>query len=156
MKKGILLAAALLFGLAALASAQMPGPDPAALWNYFTKENPYIQWGFWPDHQGLQPGRAPHGPLHKVYVNDRALKSRRLPLPDGALEVKESYSAEKKLVALSVMYKLKGYNPGDGGDWFWAEYTPDGKVGKFGKVAGCIGCHAIRSYNDFVQVHKFK
>ena len=66
-----------------LASEEMPGPDPADLWNYITKVSPYQEWSFWPDHQGMQEGRAPHGPLHKVYVNDRALNSPKLPVQYG-------------------------------------------------------------------------
>ena len=30
----------------ALASGEMPGPDPASLWNYITKVSPYKQWSF--------------------------------------------------------------------------------------------------------------
>ncbi|MBW2140827.1 MAG: hypothetical protein JRG97_07115, partial [Deltaproteobacteria bacterium] len=67
----LLLAAFLLAGQG-LVFAEMPEADPVALWNYITKVSPYKNWKFWADHQGMQPGRAPHGPLHKVYVNDRA------------------------------------------------------------------------------------
>ncbi|MBW2641748.1 MAG: cytochrome P460 family protein [Deltaproteobacteria bacterium] len=116
--------------------AEMPGPDPDALWS-------------------MQPGRAPHGPLHKVYVNDRALNSSRPPLQYGAIEVKENYSPAKELKAITVMYKINGYNPKDG-DWFWVKYTPDGKAEKFGKPKGCIGCHGTRAKNDFVTIHEFK
>ena len=135
--------------------AEMPGPDPGALWNHITKVSPYKEWSFWPDHQGMQPGRAPHGPLHKVYVNDQALNSSKPPLQYGAIEVKENYSPAKELKAITVMYKIKGYNPKDG-DWFWVKYTPDGKAEKFGKPKGCIGCHGTRAKNDFVLIHEFK
>ena len=135
--------------------ADMPGPDPEAVWNYITKVSPYTKWGFWPDHQGMQPGRAPHGPLHKVYVNDRGLNSSRLPVQYGALFVKENYSAEKKLEVITIMYKVYGYNPKDG-DWFWAKYSLDGKADKYGKPQGCIGCHGTRVSNDFVLVHEFR
>jgi hypothetical protein len=63
-----------------LAFAGMPGADPDALWHYITKVSPYKEWSFWPDHQGMQPGRAPHGPLHKVYVNRIQSQRRRLVL----------------------------------------------------------------------------
>ena len=148
-------AAATLLILATATHAQMPAPDPDALWNYITRENPYPRWQSWPDHQGMRPGKAPHGSLHKVFVNEQALKSVRWPLQSGAIEVKENYSPEKELLGLTVMYKVRGYNP-DGGDWFWANYSPSGKVQKYGKPAGCIGCHGIKSYNDFVMVHEFK
>jgi len=66
-----------------------------------------------------------------------------------AFAIKENYSSDKKLKALSVMYKIKGYNP-DGGDWFWAKYSPDGKVEASGKVKGCIDCHSKAKNNDFI------
>ncbi len=134
---------------------EMPGPDPVALWNYITKVSPYKNWKFWPDHQGMQPGRAPHGPFHKVYVNEAAYTSTKPPVKYGAIEVKENYNKEKKLVVITVMYKVKDYNPSDG-DWFWVKYSPDGKAKPFGKPRGCIGCHGTRAKNDFIIVHEFK
>ncbi|MBW2561073.1 MAG: cytochrome P460 family protein [Deltaproteobacteria bacterium] len=138
-----------------IAFAEMPSPDPDALWKYITQESPYTQWSFWPDHQGMQPGRAPHGPLHKVFVNDRALNSSQPPVQYGSIAVKENYGTDKALKAITVMYKVTGYNP-DAGDWFWAKYSPDGKAGPSGKPEGCIGCHGTRAANDFILVHEFK
>ena len=156
---GIVAAFILCFGAAltmgSRASAEMPKADPAALWNYITKVSPYQKWKMWPDHQGVQPGRAPHGPFHKVYVNDLGLSATKPPLPYGSIQVKESYNLDKKLSAITVMYKVKGYNPGDG-DWFWAKYSPDGQAKPFGKPKGCIACHGTRARNDFVLVHEFK
>jgi len=141
--------------IASVVLAQMPGPDPDQLWRHITIDSPYTKWSFWPDHQGMQPGRAPHGPLHKVYVNDRALNSDRPPLQYGSIQVKENYSKAKELKAVTVMYKINGYNPKDG-DWFWVKYSLDGKAAKFGMPKGCIGCHGTRVKNDFVLVHEFK
>lgn len=161
MKGRAITACACLLGIlllavpAAVPADEMPGPNPAEVWNYITKVSPYTRWAFWPDHQGMQPGRAPHGPFHKVFVNDRALNSTRPPLQYGSIQVKESYSKDGKLLDITVMYKIAGYDPGNG-DWFWAKYTPDGKAGPFGKVAGCIGCHGVRANNDFVTIHEFK
>ncbi len=159
MKKVILLATISLlfcsFLIGSIAIAEMPKSDPAALWNYITKVSPYQKWSFWPDHQGMQPGRAPHGPLHKVYVNDKALNSAKPPVQYGSIQVKENYSKAKELKAITVMYKIDGYNPGDG-DWFWVKFSPKGKAQKFGKPQGCIGCHGTRDKNDFILVHEFK
>ena len=138
-----------------LVMAEMPGSDAAALWNYITKISPYQKWSFWPDHQGMQAGRSPHGPKHKVYVNDKALASNTPPLQYGSIQVKENFNMAGELKAITVMYKIKGYNPDDG-DWFWAKYSPEGKADKAGKPAGCIGCHGTRANNDFVIVHDFK
>lgn len=150
---GVLLAIIAAFSTAA--RAEMPGPDPAAVWTYITQTSPYQQWKMWPDHQGMQPGRAPHGPFHIVYVNDQAYQSTQPPLADGSIQVKESYTEDKKLAAISIMYKVKGYNPG-AGDWFWANYDPDGKAGPYGQPNGCISCHGVRANNDYVTVHEFK
>ncbi len=141
--------------LVSMVFAEMPGPDPNQLWKYITESSPYKEWSFWPDHQGMQPGRAPHGPLHKVYVNNRALNSAKPPVQYGAIQVKENYSTSKELKAITVMYKVPGYNPKDG-DWFWVKYTPEGTPGPFGKPKGCIGCHGTRVNNDFILVHEFK
>jgi len=135
--------------------AEMPGRDANALWNYISKVSPYQTWSFWPDHQGMQDGRAPHGPKHKVYVNNKALASCAPPLQYGSIQVKENYNMAGELKAITVMYKIKDYNPGDG-DWFWVKYSPAGKADKAGKPAGCIGCHGSRAKNDFVIVHDFK
>ena len=137
-------------------AGDMPGPDAAAFWKYITETSPYQKWGMWADHGGLQPGRAPHGPFHKVFVNDILLKAHGAPVPYGSIQVKESYRKDKKtLAAVTVMYKVKGYNPDDG-DWFWVKYSPDGKADKAGKVKGCIGCHGTRAGNDFILVHDMK
>ncbi len=61
-------------------AAEMPKPDGDALWKYITSDSPYTEWSYWPDHQGMQEGRAPHAPLHKVFVNKQALESATPPL----------------------------------------------------------------------------
>ncbi|MGB2905918.1 MAG: cytochrome P460 family protein [Candidatus Aminicenantaceae bacterium] len=136
-------------------TSEMPGPDAAALWEYITKESPYKDWGFWDDHKDIQPGNSPHGPFHRVYVNEVLLKTDGTPAPYGSIQVKESFDSNKKLTALTVMYKIEGFNP-EGGDWFWARYSLDGKANPAGKVQGCIGCHAVKSGNDYIIVHDLK
>ena len=92
--------------------AEMPKTDPVALWNYITKVSPYTKWSYWPDHQGMQLSRAPHGTLHRVYVNDRALNSSGPPLQNGSIEVMENYQGESEFLHnITVMYKTHGYNP---------------------------------------------
>jgi cytochrome P460 len=132
----------------------MPGPDSDALWNHI-KAAPYTEWSYWPDHKGMLPGRAPHGPQHKVFVNKKGVDSKTPPVQYGTIVVKENYSKAHELKAITVMYKIKGYNPKDG-DWFWAKYSPAGKALKAGKPKGCIACHSTRVANDFILVHEFK
>jgi hypothetical protein len=102
---------------------------------------------------GLFPRRrGPHP--HKPYLK-RASAAGSFRPPGGdqiRIVVKENYMPDKKLAAITVMYKVAGYNPGVG-DWFWAKYTPDGKVeaeGKSGMADMCIGCHGKAKGNDFL------
>ena len=76
-------------------------------------------------------------------------------MEDGSIIAKENYTAEKKFVALTVMYKIKGYNP-TAGDWFWAKYNPDGTVAAAGRVKGCIDCHSAKKDNDYIFTGEVK
>jgi len=146
-----------LFGLFRAGSTladPLPGPDPQRIWDYITRVSPYKNWSYWPDHQDFQKGKAPHGSLHRVFVNDRALASQKPPLRNGSIQVKENYNQKKQLKAITVMVKISGYHP-EGGDWYWVKYHPNGKARPFGKVGGCIDCHGERAQNDFVMVHNF-
>jgi hypothetical protein len=51
------------------------------------------------------------------------------------------------------MYKIKGYNP-EGEDWFWAEYSPDGKIIVSGKVEKCLNCRSTNKANDYIMTGK--
>lgn len=141
------LMALVLSGLA-LTAAATEEPDPGVLWSEIAG---YQEWDNFPDHQGIQPGKAPHGPLHEVFVNDVALDNLGVPLPAGSVIVKENYTPEKKLAAVTVMVKVEGYNP-EAGDWYWVKYAPDGTPDKFGMPAGCINCHGANAANDWVWV----
>lgn len=148
-----LLAIVLLACTPLMALGEMPAPDGDALWGYISQVTPYQGWGFWTDHQGMQNGQGPHGPQHKVFVNRTGLQASGAPAPYGTIEVKENYGNDNVLTVITVMYKVRGYNPADG-DWFWAQYTPTGAILKQGKLGGCIGCHGIRASNDFILVHE--
>ena len=135
------------------ALAEMPKADPGALWNHITKVSPYTKWGQWPDYKGVQKSRSPHGDSNQVFVSPNLLKVTAAPAPYGSIQVKEAYDQGGKLVNITVMYKLKGYNP-DAGDWFWAKFTPQGQAGPYGKPRGCIRCHGA-SKSDYITVHQF-
>lgn len=126
-------------------------PDAKALWTTITHEDPYKKWDNWPDHEGMQPGAAPHGPLHEVFVNKAGLSKKGYPKANGTIIVKENLTKEKKLAAITVMYKVDGYNP-EAGNWYWAKFSPDGTVDKAGQVAGCINCHSSRKAQDYIMV----
>ena len=153
MKQAALIALILITTAVLGMAREKPQVDGDFLWKRITALSPYMQWDQFPGHQGMQSGRAPHGPLHKVYVNRPGLRPGH-PKPDGAIIVKENYTADQRLAAVTVMYKVKGYNPG-AGDWFWAKYAPDGTVQKQGKPAGCINCHMTRARQDFIMVSDY-
>jgi hypothetical protein len=125
------------------------------LWERISGESQYTDYDFWPGHEGLRPGQAPHGVYHKVYIN-RDLKER-LPVtsriaPEGTIIVKENYTVDEELAALTVMVKVKDFAP-EAGDWFWARYSPDGTAGPSGKVQSCLECHAGVADNDYIVIH---
>ncbi len=154
----VLVMAAVLLGsgLAPAARAEMPGPDGAALWKYITETDPYTKWGQWPDFAGVVKSNSPHGPFVRVFVNKTGLAMTKPPAPRGMIEVKEGLDKNNKIRNITVQYKVgQDYNP-EGGDWFWAKYSPQGKVDAAGKLSGCIRCHKGRGDNDYITAHFFK
>jgi hypothetical protein len=138
--------------LVSTAGEDMVPADPGKVWIHITECNPYLGWGTWPGYPGIYPGKSPHGAFLKLYANGLALKAARegKPMPNGAIIVKENYGKDQKtLMAITPMYKLKGYNP-EVGDWFWAKYKADGTVEKSGKVKGCIDCHRTQEEKDWL------
>ncbi|MEW6584146.1 MAG: cytochrome P460 family protein [Nitrospirota bacterium] len=130
----------------------MPGPDADRLREYIAVTDPYRRWKAWPGKEKLYKGTEPHGALLKTFVNDEAywaVKDKKK-MADGSIIVKENYTSDKRFVGLTVMYKVKGYNP-DAGDWFWARYKPTGEVEVSGKVGACIDCHGKKKDNDYIM-----
>jgi mono/diheme cytochrome c family protein len=127
------------------------GADAAKLYDFITKQSPYTSWQLWPGTTKFYTGRAPHGALLTTYVNDIAASSVQSQngMANGSIIIKENYMSDKTLAALTVMYKITGYNPA-AGDWFWADYTPAGAVQASGKVDMCIGCHGLVKDNELL------
>ncbi len=124
----------------------------ASLWSYISSDSPYQDWKMWPGKGPFYEGTSPHGKLLTTYVNDAGYNAAKLRLPKyphGTIIVKENYKPDRTLAAVTVMAKVRGYNP-DAGDWFWAKYGPEGKVAKAGKVKGCIDCHRDAKKSDWV------
>lgn len=152
----LILATTLVTGLTLPANSAEPvAADGDALCQYILKTSPYQKWKFWPDHVGLQEGDAPHAPQHKVYVNQLGLEAKSVPFPYGTIVVKENIGDDNTVKALTVMYKSEGFNP-EGGDWFWAKYSPTGSIESAGKVESCLECHAAVEDNDYIFVHGFE
>ena len=133
----------------------MPGPSGGDLLNFITKDMPYKKWDLWPGKKKMFRGTKPHGDFITIYVNKIALNSikKSKGIANHSIIMKENYSSDKKLVALTVMYKVKGYNP-DSGDWFWVKYNADYTIAAEGKVKGCHGCHSVAKYNDYIYTGK--
>lgn len=130
----------------------MPLPDGGDLRHHIAGHSDYKTWKMWPGKGELYKGKEPHGSLLTTYVNDRALKSidKMKGMANNSIIVKENYAPNAKLMAVTVMYKVKGYNP-EGGDWFWAKYSPDmTEIMAQGKVSDCLGCHSTVKNNDYV------
>lgn len=85
-----------------------------------------------------------------------AIAAHTLPLPDGAVIVKQNkMAADAPPKTLTVMSKQSG-------KWYWLDATPDGKVVTINDmpqegfdVPMCTKCHDDASNNDFVFVHSF-
>lgn len=136
--------------LTATAHAEQPAPEGNAVWQHLLAKE-YSTWGQFDDHKGMQKGNGPHGATHKVYANRLALDAHG-GVPPGAMLVKDNFDTDGRLIAITVMYKVKGYNP-EAGDWFWAKYTPEGDVLIAGKPGGCVGCHGQARSNHFTLTH---
>ncbi|MFO7983468.1 MAG: cytochrome P460 family protein [Desulfuromonadales bacterium] len=141
-----------LSGIALAGGDSLPQPEGEAVYEYITETNPYQEWALYPGTDKLYEGQHPHGALLTTYVSkkaEKAITSRSGQFPDDSIIVKENYMPDETLGAVTVMYRVDGYNP-DAGDWFWAKYKADGDIEKEGKVAGCIGCHTAAIENDWV------
>jgi hypothetical protein len=106
----------------------------------------------WPGTSAYYKGNEPHGALLTTYVNAAALDAingKRGTLPDGAMVIKENYMPGKNLAAITVMYKVAGYNP-ESGDWYWVKFAPSGAVEAEGKEPMCIACHSAKNDNDYL------
>ncbi|MBI2906786.1 MAG: cytochrome P460 family protein [Chloroflexi bacterium] len=112
----------------------------------------------WPGKQALYPGTEPHGALLTTYVTDgafSAIDGKKGSIPNGSIIVKENYMPDKTLAAVTVMYKVKGYDSANN-DWFWLKYAPNGAIDAQGKVGDCIACHGKRRDNDFIFTGSLK
>lgn len=129
--------------------AMMP-PDTTdmAVWAHL-QGSAYQSWGLWPGTTRLYSGEEPHGMLLTTYVNETAGSALGGSLPDGSIVVKENYTPDSTLVAVTVMMKVDGYNP-EHADWLFAKYQPDGGVDAFGRAAGCQACHAGAEGGDYL------
>lgn len=138
---------------------EMPDTTAEAVWA-FIQENDYTSWAHFPGTGDQYQGQEPHGMLLTTYVNETALTALEagapISIPEDGFVIKENYSPEGMLGAVTVMYKVPGYNA-DHNDWWWAKYLPDGSLDTApngmemeGRVPGCQSCHIQAADNDYV------
>jgi hypothetical protein len=133
-------------------------PTGTAIWDLLKQMDYSKKWRMWPGKTSLYPGKEPHGALLTTYVNIpafMAIAGKRGMLPNGSMIVMENYSTDRKLTDITVMYKSAAYNP-EAGDWFWAKYSPDGKVQAEGQAETCLKCHAAKKDNDYIMTAPLK
>ncbi|MCK5511788.1 MAG: cytochrome P460 family protein, partial [Thermodesulfovibrionia bacterium] len=70
-------------------------------------------------------------------------------MANNSIIVKENYAPNKKLIAITVMYKVRGYNP-KMGDWFWVKYDANFDILAEGKIKDCLNCHSTVKNNDYI------
>ncbi len=139
----------------AMMDSSEPSPEELAV-QFLEMINNQVYEYTWHYEQGVDPGfyegLAPHGAILRTFANNiayDAIEAKTNPLPEGSIIVKENYTPERELAAITFMVKMDGYNP-DGGDWFWAKVQPDGTVEAAGSPAGCIGCHGGKRDNGWL------
>jgi hypothetical protein len=124
--------------------ADLPDTTAAAVWAYLQEVGYADDWELWPGKGRLYEGTEPHGMLLTTYLNGTAyegLTGGTGPLPAGSIVVKENYTPDSTLAAVTVMYSREGYDP-EHDDWFWAKYGPDGAAEAAGRVESCQSCHS--------------
>lgn len=129
-----------------------PAVSGKAIWAHMQQAGYARNWSMWPGTSAYYKGNEPHGALLTTYVNGPALaaiEGRHGALPAGAMVIKENYMPGKNLAAITVMYKVAGYNR-EGGDWYWVKFAPSGAVETEGKEPMCIACHAAKRDNDYL------
>ena len=147
----ILLGAPLLGALAISACKSLGTPEDqreaGSLWDTLSG---YTQWASFAGHEGIQPGKSPHGRFVRSFLNPVGAKNPASP-GYGSIIVKENYASEDptSLVSLTVMQRIEGYDP-ESEDWFWARYTAEGEPTHLGKVGMCANCHFDAGGDDFV------
>lgn len=135
-----------------------PTPSGAELATLILQTDPFDQWEQFPDAQGTIQSILPHGPMSRVFINDKvagASNNFTGRLPDGSIIVKENRgtSALVTEAKLTVMWKVAGFDASNN-DWFWANLTPEGDVVVEGRVTSCAACHGGARANDFVFVQQ--
>ena len=111
-----------------------PAEITAELWNLIQTEE-YQHWKGMPGPSSLNKDSDKMKTYLKTYVNDIAyqtMEKKSMSLPPGSIIVKERYDDQDQLQSISAIINLGG-NDSEHMNWFWAQYSPDGKPLKMGQ-----------------------
>lgn len=121
----------------------------------------YTSWSKFAENQQPNKSEGHMGMMvlafHNKVVGD-AIAAKTLPLPDGAVIVKEEMmGAGAAAQSVTIMSK-------QGGEWYYVKASPDlmkvmtmNDMALEGTAVGmCKDCHDNGADNDFVLTHKFK
>lgn len=111
-----------------------PAEIATELWSLIQTEQ-YQQWKELPSPDVLNKDADKKKIYTKTYANDIAyetIEQKSKSLPPGSIIVKEKYDDQDQLQSISAMINLGGSDPKDI-NWFWAQYSPDGKLLKSGQ-----------------------
>lgn len=111
-----------------------PAEIATELWTLINTEQ-YQQWKEMPGKSNYHQGSENAKTTAKTYANDlayQAMQQQSTTLPPGSIVVKEMYDDQDQLQSVSAMINLGGNDPKDI-NWFWAQYSPDGKLLKSGQ-----------------------
>ena len=130
-----------------------------SFWRHIVK--PDAAYNTWTVFQWDKPDdmlENPHGTFSKTYANKIAADDPAK-LPIGSVLVREDYDAKRKRLSISVMYRVKDYDPAHV-NWYWMQFTENGEIARTpekegkkpiaGKVSSCSNCHAKAPGKDFV------
>ncbi|MEZ4548692.1 MAG: hypothetical protein R3B51_13695 [Thermodesulfobacteriota bacterium] len=107
-----------------LSELEKKSPEEIAqeLWKLINTEEYKINWK-----QHKPEGATADTPV--TYLNpiaQEALENKVTPLPPGSIIVEEDYDESQQLETINAVINLGGEKP-EGG-WFYAQYSPDGKI----------------------------
>lgn len=110
----------------------------------------HTAWAHFDEHAGIRPGGGSHGEFIQTQVNNLGAADQQ-GLPNGTLIIKSNYASSDpaSLESYVVMERVPGYDPRHR-DWFYAEYTPSGRVTQAGTPARCVTCHRAGGDGDYV------
>lgn len=111
-----------------------PAEIATELWNLIQTEQ-YQQWKEMPGPGTFNKDADKKKMYMKTYANGLAyetIEKKSKSLPPGSIIVKEKYDDQDQLQSISAMINLGGNDPKDI-NWFWAQYSPDGKTLKTGQ-----------------------